>query len=333
MLVDDLNALTLHHKNCCKLYEDYVGTMFPNAHPSQLADVPFLPVRAFKEFEIKSIPDDKIFKVMRSSGTGGKQSQIYLDKETAQKQSLALVEGFGSYFGTGRFPMLIIDAENTVRDRQKFSARTAAINGFSMFSRGRCFALNDDMRPDFDRVRAFLASNVDKRIFVFGFTFLIWNAFIQELQRRGDVLCLENSFFLHGGGWKKLEAERVSNAEFKSAIRLSTSCRSVHNYYGMVEQTGTIFIECDYGRLHAARQSSALTRDPASHSPLGHGQTGLLQVFSTIQYSYPGHSLLTEDVGRTYAAGECPCGREGTIVEIDGRLARAEVRGCSDAYS
>jgi Acyl-protein synthetase, LuxE len=333
MLVHDLNALTLHHKGRCKLYADYVESMFPNTQVTRLDQVPFLPVRAFKDFDIKSIPDDEVFKTMRSSGTTGKQSQIFLDKETAQKQSLALVEGFGDHFGNRRFPMLIIDAESTVKDRLKFSARTAAINGFSMFSRGRCFALNEDMKPDFDRIRSFLAENADKRIFVFGFTFLIWSVFIQELQRLGETLPLENSFFLHGGGWKKLEAEKVSGAAFKEAIRQTASCTAVHNYYGMVEQTGTIFIECENGRLHAARQSGALTRDPAAHTPLEHGRTGLLQIFSTIQFSYPGHSLLTEDVGRTYAGNECPCGREGTIIEIDGRLARAEVRGCSDAYS
>lgn len=333
MLLHDLNVLTHHHKVHCKLYADYLESMFPKERPTRLVDVPFIPVRAFKDFEIKSIPDDAVFKTMRSSGTAGKASQIFLDKDTAQKQSLALVENFGNHFGNGRFPMLVIDAESTVKDRLKFSARTAAINGFSMFSRGRCFALNDDMKPDFNRIRDFLNENAGKRIFVFGFTFLVWSAFIQELQKRGETLSLENGFFLHGGGWKKLEAQKVSNAAFKEAIEFTTSSTSVHNYYGMVEQTGTIFIECDHGRLHAARQSGALARDPFNHAPLDHGQTGILQVLSSIQFSYPGHSLLTEDIGRTYDGTDCACGRHSTIVEIDGRLERAEVRGCSDAYS
>ena len=332
MLIDDLNALTQYHKARCKIYCDYVDSMFSRGRATQLADLPFLPVRAFKEFEIKSIPDDAVYKTMRSSGTSGKFSQIFLDKETAQKQTHALVESFGDHFGKGRFPMLVIDAESTVKDRQRFSARTAAINGFSMFSRERCFALDDGMTPDFDHVRAFLEMHSGKRIFIFGFTFLIWSAFVQELRKRGETLPLENAFFLHGGGWKKLEAEKVSNAAFKEVIRQTTASTSVHNYYGMVEQTGTIFIECDYGHLHAARQSAALARDPVTHAPLDHGQTGLLQVLSSIQKSYPGHSLLTEDVGRTLAGTDCPCGRAGTIVEIDGRLSRAEVRGCSDAY-
>ena len=332
MLIDDLNALTQHHKSSCKLYRDYVNSVFSERRADKLSDLPYLPVRAFKEFEIKSVPDDAVFKTMRSSGTSGKFSQIFLDKETAHKQTSALIESFGDYFGKGRFPMLVIDTESTVRDRQKFSARTAAINGFSMFSRGRCFALDDGMNPDFDRIRTFLKEHEGKRVFVFGFTFLIWSAFVRELIRRGETLPLANAFFLHGGGWKKLESEKVSNTAFKEAIRKSTASTAVHNYYGMVEQTGTIFIECEHGRLHAARQSDALVRNPANHAPLGHGQTGLLQVFSSIQYSYAGHSLLTEDVGRTFPGTDCPCGRANTIVEIDGRLPRAEVRGCSDAY-
>jgi hypothetical protein len=270
---------------------------------------------------------------MRSSGTAGQYSQIFLDKETAQKQTRALVDIFTDAFGKSRFPMLVIDAESTVKDRLKFSARTAAINGFSMFSRERCFALDDNMVPDYARIRAFLEQNGEKPIFVFGFTFLIWNALVKELRRAGERLNLDRAFILHGGGWKKLEAEKVSNAAFKAALQETTGCVNVRNYYGMVEQTGTIFMECEAGRMHACAQGSALIRDPQSHAVLGKGQTGLIQVFSTIQDSYPGHSLLTEDVGRVYAGESCSCGRPGTIIEIDGRLARAEVRGCSDAYT
>ena len=332
MIIKDLNTLTAHHTKRCKLYADFVDTMFSDAPAEALADVPFLPVRAFKEFALKSVPDEDVYKIMRSSGTSGNFSEIYLDKNTAQKQTKALVECFGDHFGKGRFPMLVIDAESTVRDRMKFSARTAAINGFSMFSRGRCFALDDDMKLQLHRVRSFLEEHEGKPIFVFGFTFLIWQAFVQALKRMNETLPLSSAFFLHGGGWKKLEAEKVTNVQFKLGIQDVTGTSKVHNYYGMVEQTGTIFMECSAGRLHSSSQSGALVRDPESHAVLPHGQTGLLQVFSTIQDSYPGHSLLTEDIGRTYAGSVCSCGRDGTIVEIDGRLAKAEVRGCSDAY-
>jgi hypothetical protein len=54
MLLHDLNVLTHHHKVHCKLYADYLESMFPNEKPTRLVDVPFIPVRAFKDFEIKN---------------------------------------------------------------------------------------------------------------------------------------------------------------------------------------------------------------------------------------------------------------------------------------
>ncbi|MBY6081858.1 LuxE/PaaK family acyltransferase [Ruegeria arenilitoris] len=333
MLLDDLNRLTAHHIAACKTYGDYVRSVFGTAPATNLAEVPFLPVRAFKDFALRSVPEADVYKTMRSSGTSGAFSQIFLDKETARLQTLTLVDSFADTFGKGRFPMLVIDAASTVEDRTRFSARTAAINGFSMFSRKRCFALNDDLTLDLPRIRTFLDEAGDKPVFVFGFTFLIWQALVKELRARGETLAFQSAFVLHGGGWKKLEAEKVAPQAFKDALAETTGCTAVHNYYGMVEQTGTIFLECEHGRMHAGARGAALTRSPETHAVLKDGETGLLQVFSAIQRSYPGHALLTEDVGRTFAGTTCPCGRPGTIVEVDGRLALAEVRGCSDAYS
>jgi len=333
-ILDDLIELTAHHRDACKPYADYCDTVFQHDHaPLSLAEVPFLPVRAFKEFDLRSVPQEQIFKVMMSSGTSGFPSRIYIDRETANLQTRTLTAIFGDTFGKTRSPMLVIDSESTVRDRERFSARTAAVNGFSIMARERCFALDDDMSLNVDRVLEFLERHRDKRVFIFGFTFLVWQAFCGALRAQNLKLPLDGAFLLHGGGWKKLEAEKVSNAQFKATIAEWTQCVDVRNYYGMVEQTGTIFMECAQGRLHASAWSDVLVRDVRTHAPLPHGQTGLIEVFSTIQKSYPGHALLTEDVGLTYNASDCACGHTGTIVEVHGRLPAAEVRGCSDAYS
>jgi len=328
-----LNALTKWHSENCKPYRDFISTFFATKDAETLADVPFLPVRAFKEFELLSIPQADVFKTMTSSGTSGQFSQIFLDKETAQIQSHALIEIFGKTFSSRRFPMLVIDAESTVKDRQRFSARTAAINGFSLFSRQRCFALNDDLTLNLERVRSFVEAQGDKPIFIFGFTFMVWKYFIEPIRAQNNFLNLKNAFLLHGGGWKKREAEQVSANQVRSVIKDVISCDNVRNYYGMVEQAGTIFMECVNGHLHAADKSDVMTRERETHNPLPHGALGLIQVFSGIQKSYPGHSLLTEDIGVTKSAQSCPCGHPGTIIEIHGRLKKAEVRGCSDAYT
>ena len=229
--------------------------------------------------------------------------------------------------------MIIIDSESSVRDRAKFSARTAAINGFSIFGRKRIFALDDDNNLDIDGVKKFIKENQDQTFFIFGFTFMIWEYFIKKLKVINEEINLSNSFVLHGGGWKKLENEKVSNEIFKETIVKTVGCSNVRNYYGMVEQTGTIFMECSHGNLHAADDSDVLVRDFDTLEPLPHRQEGVIQIFSSIQKSYPGHSILTEDIGTTYAGKDCPCGNTNTIVSIAGRLKSAEIRGCSDAYA
>lgn len=333
-ILDDLIMLTAHHRAACEPYANYCDTFYRQGlRPQNLADLPFLPVRAFKEFDLCSVAERDVFKVMMSSGTSGAHSRIYIDRETARLQTRTLAAIVGEAFGKTRSPMLVIDSESTVNDCTRFSARTAAVNGFSIMGRDRCFALDDDLSLNIPRVTEFLREHKGDRIFIFGFTFLVWQAFCGALRSQNLKLPLENGFLLHGGGWKKLEAEKVSNPKFKAVIAACTGCTDVRNYYGMVEQTGTIFMECREGRLHASAWSDVLARDVHTHEALPHGEVGLIEVFSTIQKSYPGHALLTEDIGLTRNAADCACGHSGTIVEVHGRLAAAEVRGCSDAYN
>ena len=63
-------------------------------------------------------------------------------------------------------------------------------------------------------------------------------------------LNLNNSLLLHSGGWKKLSDISVNNDFFKSSIKKFLGIKKVHNYYGMVEQVGSIFVECEEGYLH-----------------------------------------------------------------------------------
>lgn len=331
-LVNDLNSLTAFHHDNCNLYQWYLDTLFPNFHQAEdLEALPWLPVRAFKHHVLKSIPDEKVFKVMLSSGTSGLQSKIYLDQRNAKNQQSKLVQVFSQTFGMSRYPMLVIDAESTVKERRLFSARTAAINGFSIFSKGREFALDDSLRLNTKRVEEFLEHIGDLPFFIFGFTSVVWECLIKYLEDKNMTMDLSRGFLLHGGGWKKLESQKVSSDEFKQRISERIGCSRVHNYYGMIEQTGSIYLECSEGCLHAPAGSDFLIRSTRTLEPLPSGELGLVQLFSNIQTSYPGHSLLSEDIGMFYPAECCSCGSEGKILKIIGRAERAEVRGCSDA--
>ena len=109
--------------------------------------------------------------------------------------------------------------------------------------------------------------------------------------------------------------------------------KSIHDYYGMVEQTGSIYMECEYGNMHASNLSDIFIRRPHDFSIADVGERGIIQILSILPTSYPGHSLLTEDEGVLLGEDDCKCGRYGKYFKIFGRLKNAELRGCSDTYA
>lgn len=298
-----------------------------------LEALPFLPVRLFKELTLKSVPDEALHRTMTSSGTTGQQvSRIYLDRETSALQSKVLSRIMGEFLGKQRLPMIILDTSAVVKNRAMFSARGAGILGFSMFARDRVFALDEHMELDTEGLEAFLKKHEGEDIFLFGFTFMIWQHFVARLRETGYHPDLSRGVLVHGGGWKKLADQQISTERFKRELRETCGLTRVHNYYGMVEQTGTIYMECEHGHLHAPVWSDVTIRRAGDFSVADAGETGLIQVSSVLPRSYPGHVLLTEDEGRILGEDDCPCGRKGKYFEILGRVKRAEVRGCSDTY-
>lgn len=338
LLTRRLTALSASHYERCEAYRrilDAFGVDWKAI--SSCRELPFLPVRLFKELSLKSVPDGEIVKTMTSSGTTGQAvSKIYLDRATAAHQQKALVKIVSSFTGAERMPMLIIDSPSVLKNRVLFSARGAGILGFSIFGRDRLYALDDGMRLELETVRTFLEKHRGRQILLFGFTFMVWQYFYQELLRlksEGVTLDLSNAILIHGGGWKKLANEAVTRREFRERLRDVCGLERIHDYYGMVEQTGCIYMECEYGHLHASVFSDVIVRRPWDFGVCAVGEPGILQVLSTIPESYPGHSLLTEDEGVLLGEDDCPCGRKGKYFEVTGRLKNAEIRGCSDTYA
>ena len=330
-----LIGLTRHHYNNCAEYRKILEAInFNIESESDYYSLPFLPVRLFKMMDLLSIDKEQIVKTMTSSGTTGQAvSRIYLDKETSSNQTRILTKIVSSFIGQKRLPMIVIDSQNVISDRNLFSARGAGILGFSIFGSKRIFALNDKMELDLDLVRDFINENKNEKFFLFGFTFMVWSSFCKELMKRNERLDLTGSVLIHGGGWKKLASEEVEPSEFKKKLHEVCSIEKVHDYYGMVEQTGTIYMECEYGHLHTPLFSDIIIRRPIDFSVAEKGEKGIIQVLSILPRSYPGHSLLTEDEGMLIGEDDCPCGRYGNYFRIAGRLANAEIRGCSDVYA
>ncbi|MFZ4522708.1 MAG: acyl-protein synthetase [Bacteroidales bacterium] len=329
-----LNSLSRHHYSTCEPYRRMMNSAgFDPQREYHYTDLMFLPVQLFKTMELCSVAREETVRILSSSGTSGqKQSRIFLDKETAANQGKVLTKVVSSFIGTRRIPMLIVDSESVMKSRYQLPANTAAVLGFSIFGSQRTFVLNEQMELDHHRLMAFAEEHKNEQILIFGFTYKVFRYFYKECQKAGIKPDLSNGVMIHGGGWKKMQREAVSPAAFKKLGQDVCGLQRVHDYYGMVEQTGAIYMECEVGHYHASIFSDIIIRRSHDFSASDIGEEGIIQSLSILPHSYPGHSILTEDKGTLLGEDDCPCGRSGKYFNIAGRLEQAEIRGCSDTH-
>jgi phenylacetate-coenzyme A ligase PaaK-like adenylate-forming protein len=330
-----LSDLTTHHYSNCLQYKRLLDLLgFDTGQLKRIEDIPFIPVRLFKYYDLLSVDRAQVVKTMMSSGTTGQSvSKIFLDKETSSNQTKVLAKLVSSFIGKKRLPMLVIDSKAVIKDTNLFSARGAGILCFSMLGYDVTYILDDEMNLDIPLLQSFIEKHKNETILVFGFTFMIWEHFYKPLKSGSIKADLDNGIMIHGGGWKTLIEQAVDNDMFKKSISDVCGISKIYNYYGMVEQTGSIFMECESGYLHASIFSDVLIRDHRDFTCLPAGESGLIQLLSLLPLSYPGHSILSEDIGELLGEDNCPCGRYGKYFKIQGRIKNAEIRGCSDTYA
>ena len=335
LFIDILKESFDHHYKKSKQVQNILTSLKYNRDKiTSLEEFPFFPVGIYKELELKSINNDSVIKILTSSGTTGqKVSKIFLDSYTSKLQTKALASIIASYIGIKRLPMLIIDSENILEDRKISNARVAGILGLSNFGRNHFYTLDKDMKLKKEALHIFLEQYSNQPVLLFGFTFMVWFHFIQELLKENIKVELSQGILIHSGGWKKLESMSISNEAFKAKVKEQTNIERVYNFYGMVEQVGSIYMECEEGYFHSSNFSEVIIRDQITFKPKDINEKGILQTISILPVSYPGNSILTEDEGIIYGVDDCKCGRKGTYFRIIGRIPKAELRGCSDIYA
>ena len=314
LITEELLELTRFHREHCTEYKRFLDASgFDEDKVKTASDIPFFPVRLFKNIDLLSIPRENVFKTMTSSGTTGQSvSKIFVDRETAMIQQKVMLRILSDHWGKKRLPMLVIDSSETVRNRQMFTARGAAIMGLQIAARDIVYALNEDMTLNVRAVNDFLQKYSGRRFIMFGFTFIVWQHFYKAFEPAGTIKCtsdneetvlnikdydLSDAFLMTGGGWKRLVSESISQDDFKTRMRDVFGIGHFIDHYAMVEQTGCIYAECEYGHLHASNYSDVFIRDPLDFSLKAPGEKGIIQTVSVLPHSYPGHSLLTEDEG------------------------------------
>ena len=94
-----------------------------------------------------------------------------------------------------------------------------------------------------------------------------------------------------------------------------------------------MFIEGPDGLLYPPNFTDIIVRRPHSWEPAEVGEEGVIQVVSLLPRSYPGHSVLTEDLGVVVTVDAGTGGRFGKAIRVSGRAPKTELRGCSDVIA
>lgn len=327
-----MNLLVKAHSKNSVGYRNFLNSINYNLKNKQMELFPFLPVRIFKEIDLMSVKRSKIVRVLRSSGTSGSNpSKIFLDEVNSKNQMIALNEIVKEIFDSKiRLPMIIFDKKPDKKDLTNFNARLAAIHGFSLFGKDPLFAIDNEDNVKLRDLKEFLYKYKNQNFLIFGFTSQIFKYLIQSNLEKKLNENFSNGILIHGGGWKKLQNMKISNFTFKKILKENYFLDKIYNYYGLVEQTGSIFFECQKcSNFVTSKYSEILIRDK-QFKVLNKNKKGLVQLLSLLPTSYPGHSILTDDIGEIREDKECECYNKGTQFIIHGRVLKSEVRGCSD---
>lgn len=303
--------------------------LMPSAlEPKTIEDIFPLPASIFKHAELITDDNSQLLKTFFSSGTSGLRSSIPISHLTARRQVDGFLESWRPFLGSERRPMIILDskpnASNLERDN---SASTAASTAMMRYARD-LFFLNpskSDSHEQGHRLREWLESLNRRDLLVFGFTSQVYEFIKSDNAKFLHGLSVT---MIHGGGWKKMKEKEIPRVVFYKEIKSKIGNVRILDYYGMVEQLGSVWVEDEPGLFMPPANGTALIRDPMTLEIVrDEGRVGLVQVLSNVPTSYPGHSILTEDLGSWQKSKSS---NSRIRLAIHGRLPKTDPRGCSD---
>lgn len=304
----------------------------------RLADLPFLPVGVFKLNPPLALVDaSEVKRTLASSATTGQvPSRVVLDAATARRMTKGVVTIIRDFIGPARRPYLVIDTPENMTAQAELAARAAAIQGLGSFATEVACCLRCDQQGesslDLEKLLDCAAKWKETEVLAYGFTHVIWTQLVQPLQRKGTTLGIRNVHVLHSGGWKRLEQQAVTRDVFIRGVASVFGCSAdrIIDYYGLVENVGVVYPDCEHRNKHVPAFAEVIVRNPLTLAPVEAGQQGLVQVCSVLPTSFPGFLLLTEDLAEIIGYDGCPCGRRGTQFRFARRVPKAEVRGCGN---
>jgi hypothetical protein len=337
ILTNEMDKSFEHHYKNCKEFQLFCDKKnFKLNEKHTLEEFPLLPVSIFKKIRLRSTSEEQIVRTIKSSSTSGKQPSIIdLDKTTVNRQIVSLNSIMKNFLGDEKCSFIIFDEIKTIDTNKKnLSSRGSAIRGFLLFSKDYGFILNEDLEISEEKIQDLINRIDSENVCIFGFTWLIYSI-LKTNENNSNIKKLFSKLkkpkILHIGGWKKLQDISVSKEEFNTEISniFNTDVESVIDLYGMTETLGVVFPDCPSGFKHVPNFAEILIRDINNQKILSSGK-GFIQIISPIPHSYPGISILTDDIGEIIGQDDCTCGRLGKRFVFSSRSEVADPKGCGD---
>ena len=324
----------LHHMNGCEEFKKwclYFGVTTDNLFKlKSIYELPYVPSSAFKTLSLYSMEKVDGKSVFSSGTSSGRKSQIFLDKHTSSIQKKILANILTNLIGPKRLDCFIFDShpKHSLQDRD-LSGRVAGMNGYLLAAKSRGYILESEKidhisEQTLERLKICIKKN--NPIYLIGYTFMLYQILVQ-LKKRGLKFKLpKGSKLIHFGGWKKMQNLKVEKEELNKVIikNLGIDINCIYDIYGFTEQLGTIYTSSGNNYTKIPTQSRVIVRDTKSLKPVS-DEIGFLQFINPFPHSYPGISILQDDLGRYDSKSD--------TIHIVGRVTGSEDRGCGDTIN
>jgi len=287
--------------------------------------IPALPTRAFKEYEVSSIPPGERTRVFLSSGTAGQRpSRHFHNAESLSVYESSLLPWFRGHFpGAQPMPMkLVFLTPEAAPDsslvhmftivRRAFGAPDSAFTG--RLNADGSWGL--DVEQTLAAVREAVGENTPLGLLGTAFSFV---HLLDHLQAAGKRFALpKGSRVLETGGYKGRSRE-VPRAGLRLLLSrfLGVPPAQVVAEYGMSELSSQAYDDPG-GVFRFPPWARACVISPETGAEAGEGETGLLRVLDLANIASV-LAVQTEDLAA----------RRGAGFELLGRAAASDPRGCS----
>jgi hypothetical protein len=289
----------------CTIYRDFARLMKVE-QVNQFEDIPFLPIRFFKEFEVVSTPVQENPMVFLSSGTGeqGRSKHIVTDP-SLYTQSYTL--GFEQYFGSPKEWVILALLPNYLE--QGNSGLVNMVEGLISQSEHPLsgFVLNE-MEQIHARYVAALASG--RKCMLFGVSYALLN-----LAEQGNDF--SQAVVVETGGMKGRRKE-LTKPELHEALKQGLNTSEIHSEYGMTELLSQGYCGPDFIFRTPAWMRLVLrdVSDPKARVP--EGQRGAINIIDLANLNSCSF-IATDDLGKLVPGGFL----------LEGRVNHADIRGCN----